>query len=105
MSRSRWPRRRLSIEVLEDRLTPTTGVPWLDPGSLTLSFVPDGTDVSGTPSNLYSLLGASQSSVWKREVLRAFQTWAADANLNIGLVADGGQPMGVSGSPQGDPRF
>jgi hypothetical protein len=90
---------------MEDRLTPTTGIPWLDPGSLTLSFVPDGTDVSGSPSSLYALLGASQTAAWKREILRAFQTWAAQADLNIGVVPDGGQPMGAPGATQGDPRF
>ncbi len=105
MPRSRSPRRRLCVEVMEDRLTPTTGIPWLDPGSLTLSFVPDGTDSSGSPSSLDSLLGAVQPAGWQREVLRAFQMWAAQADLNIGLVADGGQPMGVAGAPQGDPRF
>jgi len=38
-------------------------------------------------------------------VLRAFQTWAVNANLNVGLVADGGQPLGTAGAVQGDPRF
>jgi hypothetical protein len=105
MSRSRSHRCHLRVEVMEDRLTPTTGIPWLDPGNLTLSFVPDGTDVSGKPSNLFSLLGASAPTDWQREVLRAFQTWAAQTNLNIGLVPDGGLPMGAPGAVQGDTRF
>ena len=38
-------------------------------------------------------------------ILQAFQTWAVNANINIGLVSDGGQPLGVAGDPQHDPRF
>jgi Matrixin len=37
--------------------------------------------------------------------LRAFQTWAVNSNINIGLVNDGGEPMGAPGMIQGDPRF
>ena len=95
---------RQSVERLEDRLTPTWGVGWYNPGQLTLSFVPDGTDVSGTASSLHSLLGPD-SSAWQREILRAFQTWAIQTNVNIGLVADGGQALGVPGLAQGDTRF
>src|SRR6266487_2961635 len=95
---------RLSVHRLEDRLTPTWGVGWYNPDSLTLSFVPDGTDVSGTPSSLHALLGPN-SSAWQREILRAFQTWAVETNVNIGLVADGGQALGIAGLAQGDSRF
>src|SRR5438067_5146630 len=95
---------RLTVEQLEARLTPTWGVSWYNPGALTLSFVPDGTDVSGSPSNLNALLGPN-SAAWKKEILRAFQTWAVEANINIGLVPDGGQPLGVAGLAQGDSRF
>jgi Matrixin len=95
---------RLSVDRLEDRLTPTWGVAWYNPGSLTLSFVPDGTDVSGTPSNLHALLGPN-TAAWEHEILRAFQTWAIQTNINIGLVPDGGEPMGTPGLAQGDPRF
>ncbi len=105
MQRSRSPRRRLTVEVMEDRLTPASGVPWLDPGALTLSFMPDGTDVTGKPSNLSSLLGTSSPATWQREILRAFQTWASQTNLNVGVVPDSGLPEGTAGSPQGDPRF
>jgi Matrixin len=95
---------RLSVEHLEDRLTPTWGVPWYNPSSLTLSFVPDGTDVSGSPSTLSSLLGPN-SAAWEREILRAFQTWAIQTNINIGVVADDGEPLGTPGLAEGDPRF
>src|SRR4029079_992950 len=95
---------RLSVEKLEDRLTPTWGVGWYNPGHLTLSFVPDGTDASGTRSSLHALLGPD-SAAWQRAIRRAFQTWATETTVNIGLVADGGQPLGVAGLAQGDTRF
>jgi hypothetical protein len=101
--RSRSPKRRLSVEPLEDRTTPNNGVPWLDPQSLTISFAPDGTSISGSPSNLSALLAGTGD--WKREILRAYQTWAVEANLNIGLQSDGGQPFGIAGAPQEDTRF
>ncbi len=98
---------RLELEVLEDRRVPATfGIPWSDPSHLTLSFAPDGTSVLGRASNLFGSLGATVStSAWEREVLRAFQTWAASAEINIGLVADGGQALGTAGLVQGDARF
>jgi hypothetical protein len=99
--------RRLAFEALEDRAVPATfGVPWTDPSHLTLSFVPDGTPIAGHTSSLFQMLNAVEpSSVWEREILRAFQTWAVNANINIGVVADGGQPLGVAGATQHDPRF
>ena len=99
--------RRLCVEVLEDRLTPATwGIAWPNPQHLTLSFVPDGTAVSNAPSTLFQSLNANaQAAAWQAEILRAFQTWAINANINIAVVPDGGQPLGASGASQGDPRF
>jgi hypothetical protein len=79
-------------------------MPWSDPRHLTISFAPDGTDVGGTTSNLFAALGAVNPN-WQREVLRAFQSWAALANIDVALVPDNGQPFGTGGSRQGDPRF
>src|SRR5262249_40993163 len=98
----------LHLESLEDRTTPVTfGVPWADASRLTLSFAPDGTGLGGHSSNLFAALGAAMpQAVWQREVLRAFQTWAVNANINLAVVADAGQaPFGVPGAVQGDPRF
>jgi hypothetical protein len=96
-----------TLECLEGRLTPATfGIPWPDPQHLTVSFAPDGTSVDGQGSDLFQTLNARlPSAVWQKEILRAFQTWAVQANLNIGLVADGGQPFGTIGLKQGDARF
>jgi hypothetical protein len=99
--------RPLLLEPLEDRLVPTTfNVPWPDAPHLTLSFAPDGTDAAGRPSALFRALDAGiPTAVWQAEVLRAFQTWANAANINISLVPDGGEPFASLGLKQGDPRF
>src|SRR5439155_6661314 len=81
------------------------GTPWLDGTRLSLSFAADGTSVDNQASALFSSLGALPTSVWQTEILRAFQTWAANANINIGVVNDGGQDFGVAGAVQGDARF
>ena len=98
---------RLRLEPLEDRCNPSTlGQPWADPGNLTLSFAPDGTQVGGTTSTLFQTLNqVAPTSQWEQVILKAFQTWVPSANVNIGLVSDGGQPFGIDGAPQGDPRF
>lgn len=95
------------MEVLEGRVVPATfGVPWQDPAHLSLSFAPDGTTIAGHTSSLFQSLNAHEStSTWQREVLQAFQTWAVRANINIGLVPDGGQAFGATGPTQHDPRF
>ena len=110
MGRNRAPdthRRRVSIELLEDRAVPATfGVPWSDPGHLTISFVPDGAAIAGHASNLSATLDAQMpTATWQREILRAFQTWAVNAGVNVALVPDGGQPFGTPGQVQHDPRF
>src|SRR5207244_10766047 len=101
------PARPLLLEQFEDRVVPATfNVPWPDATSLTLSFAPDGTGAAGQASALFRALGARiPTAAWQEEVLRAFQTWAVAANINVGVVPDGGQPFGSLGLKQGDPRF
>jgi hypothetical protein len=101
-------RLRLSLEQLEARVTPAVwGVPWPDPAHMTLSFVPDGTDISGTPSVLFQKLNVQALPVfWQQQVLAGFQTWAQYGNnVNVRVVTDGGQPLGITGAPEGDARF
>jgi hypothetical protein len=93
------------LVCLEDRCAPAVfGNPWLDGMHVTLSTAPDGTDVVGQASSLSTYLNALGPSA-KLEILRAFQTWVVNANLNVGLVADGGQDFTTGGAIQGDPRF
>src|SRR4051794_38494151 len=96
-----------AVESLEDRRVPATfGVPWSDPGHLTMSFVPDGTPIAGHVSSLFQALNAQgPTATWQRDVLRAFQTWAVNANVNIGLVGDAGLALGAAGAAQHDARF
>ncbi len=100
-------KKKLLLEQLEDRLTPsTTGVPWPDPGHLTLSFVKDGTNIGGTASDLFSLMGKqAPTAAWQTAILQAMETWASLVNINVGVVNDGGQPAGTPGAVQGDSRF
>jgi len=99
------PRRRPSLESLEERRLPAIfGLPWPDPVHLTLSFAPDGAVVGDAPSTLNQTLGSTlPSAVWKADILRAFQSWAAFGNINIGLVSDNGQAAGQPGPLQGNP--
>ncbi len=103
------PTRRLSagIESLEERWTPAQfGIPWNDPGHLSMSLAPDGTTAAGQPSQLFAALDAQMPrDVWQNVFRRAAQTWANVTNLNVGLVSDQGQPFGSSGPAQGDKRF
>src|SRR5579883_1826598 len=97
-----------TFEQLEDRALPAPlfGIPWPDPGHLTLSFVPDGTPTPTGPSNLFATMAsAGPPSVWETQILRAFQTWAVNADINISVVADDGEALGTAGAVQGDPRF
>jgi len=100
--------RRLFAEQLETREVPATfGVPWPDAQHLTVSFAPDGTSANGSSNALFQTLNAHAptTSAWQSEILRALQTWAVQANINIGIVSDGGQAIGTSGSLQADTRF
>lgn len=100
------PRPGLRVEPLEDRALPTAlGSPWPNPDTLTLSFAADGTAVSRRASDTATAFGGLAATVWQREVLRAFQTWAVHTNANIAVVADGGAAFGTPGMAQGDFRF
>src|SRR5436305_7848439 len=97
-------RSRLRVEALEGRDVPAaTGFPWGNAGHLTLSFATDRTDVAGQFSSLSTTFANSPD--YQREILRAFQTWAVNANINVAVQADSGDPLGTAGARQGDARF
>ena len=100
-------RRKPSCEALESRLA-LSGSPsrLMNAEGLTLSFVPDGTKVENQPSSLVATL-ATKSGIapWQETIARALQTWAQYANVNVGIVPDGGQPLGIQGPTHDDPRF
>lgn len=101
----------LRIESLERRENPSAattvvGTPWADANALTLSFAPDNTPLGGDKSKLFEAMKSTgKGDAWQLEVLRAFQTWAAQTNANVAVVPDGGEAFGVVGDRQGDNRF
>lgn len=79
---------------------------WTYGSRITLSFVPDGTNVGGVSSNLYSTLNAvAPTATWQAAFVKAAQYWASYAHINMSLVPDSGDPIGTAGNQQGDPRF
>src|SRR5436190_13210515 len=92
-------RARLAVEQLETRLVPysVSGNAWPHPELVTLSFVPDGTNLGGAPSNLLAIFNAKfgSAAAWQNVILKAAQTWTQQTNLNFSMVSDSG---GVSGS-------
>ncbi|MCY2962435.1 MAG: matrixin family metalloprotease, partial [Planctomycetota bacterium] len=97
-----------AVLALESRelLSATTGLVWDNAAALTLSFAPDGTDVSGQSSDLYSALAPlGDVKIWQKAILNAVQGWVVKANLNVGVVSDTGAPLGAGGPFQGDTRF
>ncbi len=100
--------RVLTVETLEARIARSVlGLPWLDPTHLSLSFAPDGTSIDGDASDLFQALDSQfpTPASWQAVIVRAFQTWAVQTNLSVGLTTDSGAPFGVAGLMQHDPRF
>src|SRR6516162_5116731 len=99
---------RLQVEELEARAVPyaVSGNIWPNPQLVTVSFVPDGTILGSTVggyvySNLFASFNAQfgSPSVWEGQILKAAQSWAQVANLNLAVIPDSGAPVG-SGNDQ-----
>jgi hypothetical protein len=86
--------------------SPDNGL-WDTPSRLTFSFVPDGTLVSDYYES--SLFNSFRRLLDTEELTRtlgdAFQTWARETSINFGQRTDSGEPLGIAGLSQGDPRF
>ncbi len=75
-------------------------------GATSLSFPTDGTQIGFRQNELNSSFDARFAGLdWKSEILEAFQTWAREADINVGMVDDDGSPAGVYGPTRGDERF
>ncbi len=100
-------RRRSGFETLEVRLPlDAEGTAWLSVPDLTLSFAPDGTEVAGRPSELFSELAPlGNAAQWQQTILSAFQVWADPLASQDRTAPDQGVPFGSPGPTQGDPRF
>ena len=100
-------KRSLQFETLQRReLMTVESLPWDGASSLRLSFVPDGTHVADQVSHADQVLSTSAAGVdWRSSVAKAFEIWAQYAAINVGIVADSGDAMGVRGPVRGDSRF
>jgi hypothetical protein len=97
----------LQLESLENRVMPyaVSGNAWPHPERITLSFMPDGTNLGGPTSNLFAKFDAAfgSAAAWENVVLKAAQTWAQQTNINFSVVADNGTASGSGAYQQGDP--
>jgi hypothetical protein len=97
------------VEALEPRvaLSSASGNAWPSPSVITLSFMPDGTDLGGVPSNLFATFNKNPrlAGQWQTQILKAAQAWAQATNLNFVVVPDDGEPSGAGPDQQGDPGF
>jgi hypothetical protein len=96
------------LEQLETRVVPytTSGNAWPHPDLVTISLVPDGTDLGGVKSNLLAKFDAKWSrTTWENQILRAAQVWAQQTNLNFSVITDNGGAIGSGNYQQGDPNM
>src|SRR6516164_5842402 len=98
---------RPNLESLESRVVPysASGNAWPNPQLVTISFMPDGTNLGGTTSNLFSVFNQKfgSASTWQNQILKAAQVWAQQTNLNFAVVSDNGSASGSGNYQQGDP--
>jgi hypothetical protein len=75
---------------------------------ITISFMPDGTNLGGgVSSNLFSTFNSKSSLAgnWQNVILQAAQTWAQQTNINFAVVPDNGAPEGSGAQEQGSAEF
>ncbi len=98
---------KLRMEELETRAVPysVSGNLWPSSQLVSISFMPDGTDLGGVKSNLFSTMNARFGSptTWQNQILKAAQVYAKNTNLNFVVVPDNGKPSGAGDYQQGDP--
>jgi hypothetical protein len=112
-SKAPAPRRKrtrpLALESLESRLVAysASGNMWPNPQLITISFMPDGTNLGGMGSNLFSTFNSNPklNGQWQNIILKAAQVWAQQTNINFEVVPDDGAPFGSGADEQGDPEF
>ncbi|MFK7817543.1 MAG: matrixin family metalloprotease [Planctomycetaceae bacterium] len=95
-----------AVELLEVRALLTSGIAWTDAPNLTLSFVPDGTDVAGHESRLQEVMDSvGARNQWRVAMRQGFEAWMNQIDADITVVEDDGQSVGTPGRPYDDPRF
>jgi matrixin len=102
-------RARPRLEGLEDRFVPyaASGNAWPNPQLVTISFIPDGTNLGGVTSDLFAAFDArfGAPATWENVILKAAQSWAAVANINFTVIPDSGADSGTGPNQQGDPTM
>ncbi len=100
---------RPALECLEKRevMYAATGDLWPHPELVTISFMPDDTNLGGVYSDLFAQFGSrfGSAAAWQNPMLKAAQTWARYTNLNFTVLADNGADSGSGDFQQGDPDF
>jgi hypothetical protein len=100
---------RLRLEQLESRWVPytTSGNMWPNPQLVTISFMPDGTSLGTSTSNLFSTFNAKfgSATTWENVILKAAQVWAQQTNINFSVISDSGAAQGSGSYQQGDPTM
>ncbi|MCS7470179.1 hypothetical protein NZK35_26330 [Stieleria sp. ICT_E10.1] len=96
-----------SLQALEDRrMLAVFGNVWPNQRDLTVSFPADGVQIGSQHNDINALLDTiAQRGQWQELALRAYQTWAVHADINVGLRNDYNNAFGVPGLLVGDPRF
>ena len=96
-----------AIQNLEDRRMLTVfGNAWPDARNLAVSFPTDGVEVGSYANDINQTLDQiATRQQWQELSLRAFQTWAIHADINVGLRNDYDNGFGTPGMTVGDPRF
>jgi hypothetical protein len=85
----------LGLSAVNSLLSPLTGTVDGLTGALT----------SGPDSHSNAEMAFGGLAGWRVAILRAFQSWVAVTNVNVGLTADSMAAFGTSGQFQGDSRF
>lgn len=106
-SHSRKHVTKIGLQNLEDRrMLAAFGTPWPDARELTISFPSDGVAIKHESNNIEATLDqVAPRQDWQELALRAYQTWAINADLNVGLRNDYDVKFGTPGLTSKDPRF
>ena len=99
---------RPDVEGLESRvvLYSATGNAWPNPQLITISFMPDGTNLGGGGHEQPLLDVQQQSNLagkWQNIILQAAQAWAQQTNINFAVVPDNGAPAGSGPTSRATP--
>jgi hypothetical protein len=106
-TKKRFLSKPTSLETLEDRrLLAAFGTPWPDARDLSISFPAEDVKIGDYENNLHETLDqVTDRHEWQELALRAYQTWAVHADINVGLRNDFDVRFGAPGLMTNDPRF